>query len=152
VPLVPASSNSVEEDDLESDWQILQPDWKRREPPIEASPDEVQKGRAWVGFFGHSGHELNYEGYARFPVDLAVDPGTNDLTFRLDLEEGALVGTITGIGVWETHSGDTLIHRWRDMRTTHVRKEDRFAATLAIHDVGHAYGGVINVLKMRGLL
>lgn len=140
-------------DDLEEFWAAVRPKKTRKKPLYKLPPDAIVRGQAWVGLFGPDGKELSFEGYERQPVSIpAMDPITRQMVFNFSFPMGTVKGVIDSIGLWETKTGDMLIHRSLTFQTVHITEQDTLNLNLTITDSPHPYGGLANMLKMRGLL
>lgn len=142
-------------DDLESFWKDVRPKAKksRKKSLYKLPPNAIVRGQAWVGLFGPDGKELSFEGYERQPVSIPpIDPQTHQMVFTFTFPQGTVKGVIDSIGLWETRTGDMLIHRSLTFQTVHITDTDTLNLTLTITDSPHPYGGLANMLKMRGLL
>lgn len=141
-------------DDLEDFWAAVRPKGRKKpSPKLYSKLDTITKGRAWVGLFDTEGKEFSYEGYERQPVAIPpVDSQMNAMVFPIMFPAGTVRGVVGSIGLWETKTGTTLIHQSQPLQTIHVTDSDTLSVTLTITDSPHPYGGLVNMLKMRGLL
>lgn len=141
-------------DDLESFWADVCPKAKRsRRKPLTKLPEPIVRGQVWAGLFGPDGKELSYEGYERQPVPIpSLDPRTRQMEFPIIFPTGTVLGVVESVGLWETKTGEVLIHRTTSMRPVHITDSDTLTVNLVITDADHPYGGVANMMRMRGLL
>lgn len=140
-------------DDIEDFWADVLPKGRKKRTRRK-KPTTVTKGQVWVGLFGEDGKELSFAGYTRRPVAIpAIDPQTQEMAFAFSFPPGTVKGVVTSIGVWETRTGDVLIHQSSPIvAPVHITESDTLNLTLTITDSPHPYGGLINMLRMRGLL
>lgn len=140
-------------DELEDFWADVRPKGVRPKKPAKPlrKAEKPIKGVVWVGLFGPDGQELSCPGYERVPMDIPTADESGRMVFPVHFTQG-FNAVVESIGVWETQTGGQLIHRTTTTMTVHLRETDTLNLDLTITDTPHPYGGIRNMLKMRGLL